>query len=354
MITDQHTRPTGQDVPPELSSAKIRLSPVQGFPRGPFAFRFDPSGILAIDGIYHVYYTRFAPLDDWFDLFRLPNHSQIWLATSEDGWHWTEVGQVLPDSPVKSWHRAGKHAPHVLHANGDYYLFYTAHVGPDYHNKRIGLAVAGDPAGPFRHVGDGPLLDAEAGSTVFDSVGQDDSCVFQRGGEFWWYFKGYGMDPERGQPINNRLCLAIADSPEGPYRRYGGNPVTMAHTGCLWPHGEGVAMISDVVDTSGAHAYPPCIQYSRDGVHFIRGGEIRATSAGAEMRKGMALCLEHWGIHIADPGVYCPEVSGAGEAGRGVRWGLSQLPDGAYATDPENPQHTPFIVRFDCDLRAGR
>jgi hypothetical protein len=111
-------------------------------------------------------------------------------------------------------------------------------------------------------------------------------------------------------------------------------------------------MISDVVDTSGDHAYPPCVQYSQDGIHFGRGGDIQATPADVEIREGMALCLQHWGIHIADPGVYCPEISSSALEGRGVSWGLSQLPDGVYATDPEQPQRTPFIVRFDCDLRA--
>jgi hypothetical protein len=231
-------------------------------------------------------------------------------------------------------------------------MFYTAHAGPDYHNKRIGLAVADDPAGPFQHVGYGPLLDAVAGATVFDAVGQDDSCVLQRGSEFWWYFKGYGRDRETGRPINNRLCLAIADAPDGPYTRCDHNPVAMTHTGCLWPHGGGVAMISDVVDTSREHAYPPCIQYSHDGMHFTRGAAIRATTRDAHVREAMALSVVHWGVQVPDAGVYCPEVSGTGEAGRGVSWGLCQLPDGVHAPDPENPHYTPFIVRFDCDLRA--
>lgn len=66
----------------------------------------------------------------------------------------------------------------------------------------------------------------------------------------------------------------------------------------------------------------------------------------------MALSVKHWGIHVADACVYCPQISDANETGRAVSWGLSQLPDGVYAPDPESPQWFPFIVRFDCDLQA--
>ena len=111
-------------------------------------------------------------------------------------------------------------------------------------------------------------------------------------------------------------------------------------------------MISDAVDTSGGHFFPPCVQYSPAGIHFTRGGDIKATPADEEIRQGMALCLQQWGVPLADSGVYCREVSGDDSVGRGVSWGLGQHPDGRYAPDPEYPRHSPFIVRFDCDLRV--
>ncbi len=344
-----HTFPA-PEIPPELTSAQFRLSPVTGFGRGPSVFRFDPSGILQIDGTYHVYYTRFTRADDWFAMLETPNHTQIWLATSSDGWNWQEYGQVLADSPDNSWHRAGKHAPHVIEAHGMFYMFYTAHVGPDYFNKRIGMAQADSPAGPFRHCGQGPLLDADTSTAVFDTLGQDDSCVLQRGSEFWWYFKGYGIHPDTGKVINDRLCLAIAEAPEGPYTRYEHNPVTLSHTGCLWPHGQGIAMIADVVDTSDIHPYPTCIQYSPDGIHFARGSIIHALATDPGIAQGLELSLQHWGVPTPDAGVYCPVISDAREPATGVGWGLCQLPDGEHATDPAHPHQTPFIVRFDCNL----
>ena len=338
------------NIPSELTHGKFRISPVLGFERGPSVFRFEPSGIIKIGDTYHVYYTRFSPSIGWFELFNTPNHLQIWMATSKDGWHWNEVGQVLQDSPAGSWHQDGKHAPHVIRVNGAFYMFYTAHLGPDYVNKRIGLAVADNPAGPFRHIGLGPLLNAGTDSGVFDSLGQDDSCVLQREDEFWWYFKGYGINPETRRPINNRLCLAISDSIEGPYVRCADNPVTWSHTGCLWPHGNGVAMLSDVVDISGNQTYPPCIQYSRDGIHFVRGAEIQATAADADIEDAMALSVKHWGVKIIDAGVYSPKNSYPEETEGGMSFGLCQLPDGVNAPDATHPERSPFIVRFDYDL----
>ncbi len=335
------------DSPSDMRRARVEISEARGFPRERAVMRHDPSRILKIGDRYYVWYTRYVDTDSeaWDEIWHLPNHTEIWLAVSDDGRHWTEVGSVLPPSPAIAWHLSGKHAPHVLVVDGTYYLYFTAHIGSDYLNKRIGLAVSESPEGPFQHWGTGPLLPADTGSCVFDVVGQDDSSVLEGDDGFWWYFKGYGYDHATQRAINNRLCVARADAPEGPYRRWHGNPIAISHTACLWRHREGVAMLSDAPQPDTGAQY---VLYSRDGIRFERAAEISASTRDTRLRSALALCPKVWGVSIADPGVYLPTLSGEPDSGLSVRWGLSQLPDRDRAdATGKPPNFCPFLVRFD-------
>jgi len=60
------------------------------------AIRRDPSAVLHIHGLYHVWYTKSLGLCAGFgtgdpDAKVFPwDYSEIWHATSTDGWHWQE------------------------------------------------------------------------------------------------------------------------------------------------------------------------------------------------------------------------------------------------------------------------
>ena len=129
------------------------MSPAHGL-IGNGAWRNDPSNILKIDDKYHVWYARFPARgsgfpskEEWNEICFRPNYAQIWMATSEDGHHWTEHGQVLPPSKPHAWHERCPHAPYVVPWNGNYYLFFSAYNGPRSYQrpgeKHIGLGVAG-------------------------------------------------------------------------------------------------------------------------------------------------------------------------------------------------------------------
>ena len=110
-------------------------------------------------------------------------------------------------------------------------------------------------------------------------------------------------------------------------------------------------MISDVVDTSANHPHPPCIRHSEDGIHFTQGAAIEATTTDPAIKSAMASSLEHWGVEVIDAGVYCPEIYEPEQPGNSVSWGLCQLPDDVYSADLARPQCSPFLLRFDCDLK---
>ena len=340
---------------PELASANFKFSEVKGLETTSKIVRHDNSNIMKIDGKYHVWYTRYANQDVWNDVEQciqtVPNYSKVWHAVSEDGWNWTETVDVLENSPPGSWHQCCKHAPYVIRVEDKYYMFFTARCGPSIWNKRVGLAIADNPEGPFKHYGNKPLLGATPESKVFDNIGQDDPCVLKRDGKYWLYFKAYGFDPKANEKLYptkelyNVICLAVADAPCGPYKRWKKNPLTRSHadylwshTGCLWPHRQGVAMVSDNWHQS--------IKYSDDGITFHETTKLKSTTdskrikAAFEVRNGHA---------ISDPAVYCPELTSK-EYGSGIRWGLSQL----YEPIPSGRStNQPFIVRFDCNLEVS-
>ena len=328
---------------PELANVDFTFSEIKGLETTTKVVYQDPSNITRTDGKYHVWYTRY-PNTGKGDRYAVANHSKVWLAVSEDGWNWTEKCDVLEDSRPGTWHELCKHAPYVIRVEGKYYMFYTARFGPDGWNKRIGLAIADNPAGPFKHYGDKPLLGATAESKVFDTIGQDDPCVLRRDGKYWLYFKAYGFDAKAEKELFNVVCLAFADAPQGPYKRWKNNPLTRSHadylwshTTCLWLHRQGVAMLSDNWQQS--------IRFSDDGINFHDASKIRAKPDNQRMKVGIARRKGH---AISDPGVYCPEPTSEGY-GAGVRWGLSQLYE-SFGRGPE--ANLSFFVRFDCNLEV--
>ena len=293
-MTNENTK--NIEIPAELQSAKFTLSEVTGIGRGDDFVRLDASSILKIGDRYHVWYTRHPYVADWMIPWGSGNFTKICLATSEDGWNWTECGQVLEDSPEGAWHAIGKHAPEVICHEGRFYMYFSGHPGDPIHEKHIAVAISESPEGPFRHFDGPPVLSPVQDGVAFDSLLIDDPCVVMREGSFWMYYKGR-TSMDRSCPL--LIGLAIADEPTGPYERWEGAPLVHGHTGCVWPHGEGVALIADVG--------PPHrgLFYSPDGRHFEKASDFDAA--------------------ISDPGAFSPDKFRDLPHSDGVTWGLSQL-----------------------------
>jgi predicted GH43/DUF377 family glycosyl hydrolase len=306
-------------IPNELRSPTFRVGPAHGLGPDPVARRHDPSNVLFIDGRYHVYYTRYElpnmPYREmWRAAFLHEWVSQIWLATSADGVTWEEQGDVFPPQ-AGAWCSMGRHAPHMVPRDGRYYLFFTAHGRGDEMERHIGVAVADRPEGPFTVMPGPPVLSPTRKPGDFDGWFVDDPCVIRRAGRFWLYYKGRPLDSASAWE-DSRVGVAFADRLDGPYRRCDLGALADAHTGCVWPHREGVAMLAD---------NPPperfCLRYAADGLRFTEAGSV--------------------GQDIRDNGVFCPEALEDTDYGHGIGWGL------ALQRDEHGRQ---YLVRFDCDL----
>ena len=109
----------------------------------------DPEGII-FNKTYWIYPTYSAKYDKqvFFDAF-----------SSSDLIHWTKHNHILDTASVK-WVRRAVWAPSIVEKKGNYYLFFGANdIQNDQQHGGIGVAVANNPAGPFKdHLGK-PLID---------------------------------------------------------------------------------------------------------------------------------------------------------------------------------------------------
>ena len=313
---------------------RFALSEITGFDREIGIFRLDASRILLINGMYHMWYTRFEQRDTVNEIVTSKYLSSIWLATSADGRSWTEVGDVMEHPGSEIWPACFRHAPYVIEASGKYYMFFTAQAGSTYMDKWIGLAVADRPEGPFAYLGDGPLCSDRNEPADHDPIGQDDSCVLFRDGKYHLYHKNYGYDPIKKAAVNHRICLAVSENVEGPYEYVSADPVAESHTGCAWPQGEGVALLSDVG--------PVSLHYSADGVRFRKLSDITVTLNDSSLQEDVDASNRLWHAPMCDSGVYVDS--------EGVSWGIAQVPDVENAPKGgAQPNWYPFFVRFDVD-----
>ena len=104
-MPDESREKSTVDNPEE--SISFSLSAVRGFDRTIGVSRLDASRILYLDGKYHLWYTRFENVNSLDEIWLAPNHTTIWLAVSEDGWNWTEVGNVMEDGGSGFWPACG-------------------------------------------------------------------------------------------------------------------------------------------------------------------------------------------------------------------------------------------------------
>ena len=283
-------------------SAAKDLGPEQG------VMRRDPSDINRTRELY--YQGNSLKTDDtyyaWYTKSHVPHgyDATVWYATSADGRTWVEKGEALPRGPEDSWDAQSVFTPNILKAEDKYYLFYTG-VPKPFTNKgnkvtksAIGLAVADSPDGPWRKLATNPILTCSDDPAHFDSMRVDDACLIVRDGRYWLYYKGRQWD---NTPANTMMGVAIAERPEGPYKKYAGNPVIRGgHEVLVWPLDTGVAALINI----GPEGIRRTVQYAPDGLKFWKMMNLDqvpsapgAYRPGAFRGKGEGKMIE-WGLHI--------------------------------------------------------
>lgn len=300
--------------------------------KGDFVFeqgvvRRDPSAVIEVDGTYYTYYTKsvgkshgFKTGDPSKKVFPW-DQSDVWCASSKDGWEWKDEGLAVGRGPAGSYDDRAVFTPEVLAHDGKFYLVYQVVKAP-YSNRvknQVGMAIADSPLGPWKKL-DAPILSpADNGEWLgevddryqvvkkgdFDSQKVHDPCLMFYNNKFYLYYKGERMG--EGHTLGGREIkwgVAIADNIEGPYVKSPYNPITNSgHEICVWPYQGGMVALltSDGPENN-------TIQFAEDGINFhIKshiGGRTKPPHAAGLLRsldteksplKGLewGLCFDH-------------------------------------------------------------
>ena len=178
---------------------------------GDFAYqegviRRGPSAVINVNGTYYTWYTkgegRTAGLhsgDPTKKVFPW-DLTEVWYATSKDGWDWKEQGRAVGRGPQGSFDDRAVFTPEILAHGGKYYLVYQVVQYP-YVNRvkeHVGMAVAESPDGPWEKLPQHILSPADNGIWLgeedtrfnviekgdFDSHKTHDPCLMFYRGKF--------------------------------------------------------------------------------------------------------------------------------------------------------------------------
>lgn len=138
----------------------------------------DPEGVI-FGQRYWIYPTYSAPFDEqvFFDAFSSPD-----LVT------WTKHPRIL-DSTSVTWAKRAMWAPATIEKNSRYFLFFGANdIQNNHETGGIGVAVANNPAGPFRDYLGKPLV-----GQIYNGAQPIDQFVFKdKDGRYYLLYGGWG------------------------------------------------------------------------------------------------------------------------------------------------------------------
>ncbi|MEM9834040.1 MAG: family 43 glycosylhydrolase [Bacteroidota bacterium] len=249
--------------------------------------RRDPSDIITVGGTYYVYYSRatgktvgFGSGDPENKVFPW-DKTEIWYATSQDGWTWDEQERVVARGEAGAFDDRSVFTPQIMVHDGKYVLVYQTVKAP-YVNRvknQVGMAIADSPDGPFEKL-DAPILSptddgewmgeedtrfAVKKQGSFDSHKVHDPTLLYYNNKYYLYYKGERMGEQLtfgGREI--KWGVAISDNLTGPYVKSEYNPITNSgHELCVWEYNGG---ISALIITDGPERNT--IQWSPDGINF--------------------------------------------------------------------------------------
>jgi arabinan endo-1,5-alpha-L-arabinosidase len=162
----------------------------------------DPAVLRASDGFYYAYATQTERDGKWLN---------IQVARSADLVKWEYLGDALPTKPGWASKTQDFWAPHVHHADGAYFLYYSAKPDVALTDEKRGLclavATASRPDGPFIDMGE-PLQCGD-GFVNIDPMAFDDLETGKR--LLYW---GSGFQPIKVQELApDRKSFAAGSTP---------------------------------------------------------------------------------------------------------------------------------------------
>ncbi len=260
------------------------------------------------DGKYHMFVSRFPK--------SLPFHPG-WMVASEIVHAVSDVPQgpykfsdvALPARGSQYWDGRSTHNPRILKQNCKYYLIYMGSTHPfadptykqltldspwcivGRSNKRIGMAVADSPYGPWKRL-DEPILKTKA-NTFYSFLTSNPSPIIQEDGSVMMIFKGRSY---KGNDGNSEMSLGMAYAPsiEGPYQVLNNDqPIFQvdgqgeAEDPYLWKDKDGYhAIFKDHVSKFTGERGGGVMAHSKDGIRWTVDKNPKAYSRTVEYSDG--------------------------------------------------------------------
>ena len=117
------------DIATKLSTGDtaVRFRYEDAIAHEPGVSRRDPSDVIRVGDTYYVWYTKVTRRNDNY-----PSgyNGSIWYAASSDGRRWEEQGLALAPGADHAWDGHGVFTPNILVFEGKYFLYYTAVAKP--------------------------------------------------------------------------------------------------------------------------------------------------------------------------------------------------------------------------------
>jgi len=307
----------------KFTNTEFKFRKVTGIGYEAGCTRRDPSDVIKAGRTYYVYYTKIpdAKPKYWGAGYW---GASVWCASSEDeGFSWTEVGEMLRVGEKGKWDSQAVFTPNILSAKGKYYLFYTGvkptpgNADGEFENNNltditaIGIAVSDTPTGPFKRISEEPILKVSVEPEKFDSYRVDDAALLHRNGLYWLYYKGRSLASGHGGPAHTCMGVASSKNPEGPYTKLGKEILQKSHEVMIWPQGTGVAAFASLSET---------FEFAPDGIDFM------SDKLDAKVEK-----------RAVAPGAFRPDLTHPVVFGEGLKWGISMVPN----------KHECYLTRFE-------
>ena len=194
------------------------------------------SAVEEVDKGFHLYASRWRKDYPFFQGYLFFSEIVHAFSKNPEG-PYTYVEKLLPCMPESNWDGKIAHNPTVVKWKDKYLLYY---IGSTYTGeptpadkcvedekmsyaiwKRlcIGLAIADSPGGPWS-VLPHPVLEPRKDNWDHILVTNPAPCVLPDGTIYLYYRTNYPS--QSGNSMQSVIGLAIADRPEGPYRRFDG------------------------------------------------------------------------------------------------------------------------------------
>lgn len=179
-----------------------------------FNFASVPENVVKVGSTYYCVYMTDVNITATFRLA---------TSTSRDG-PWTAGTDIYTVADVP-WLAGsdGIYSPFIIVQSGTYYLFYSGIVtgGATSTKQAIGYATATAITGPYTDHGSAILSPSASGLWDSRRVGEP-SVIFQ-GGQ--WIMAYMGEDSDIAYQESEKVGIATAPDPAGPWTRAAGNPV---------------------------------------------------------------------------------------------------------------------------------